>query len=160
MIAEDKRVVRYAGDDLVRHPAHPQPVVFVDVLLRVAAELDVDRPFGPHQLPRVAEAQPLVGLFDLPAVDDFLVEDPEFIADPVPHRGNLERGERIDEAGRQAAEPAVAQARLLLLRQQFLEIHAEFRHAFPDRVEDSEVDEVVAEMRTHEEFGGQIGDRA
>jgi len=41
----------------------------------VAAELHFLRPLGPDDFPRIAEAQPLVRAFDLPAIHDFLLED-------------------------------------------------------------------------------------
>ena len=63
----------------------------------------------------IAVAQPLVGLLDLPAVDDLLLEDAELVADAVAQRRHFERGQRIDEAGREAAEAAVAQARLVFV---------------------------------------------
>ena len=95
----------------------------------VPPNLTLHRPFRAHQLPGIAEPQPLVGLLDLPAVDDLLVEDAELVADAVAERGDLERRERIDEACRQAPEAAVAQSGLLLLAQQLLEIEAELAHA-------------------------------
>ncbi len=155
-ITEDERVVRHAVDDLVGHPAHAQPIVLVDVLLGGAAELDLDRPLRARQLPGIAESQPLVGLLDLPAVDDFLVEDPEFVADAVAHARHFERRQRIDEAGGEPAEAAVPEARLLLLGEQAVEIEAELRDAFLDGVEDPEIDEIVSKVRTHQELGGQI----
>ena len=72
------------------------------------------RPLGPRDLPRVAEAQPLVGLLDLPAVDDLLLEDAELVADAVAERGHLQRRQRVEEAGREAPEAAVAEAGLVL----------------------------------------------
>jgi hypothetical protein len=61
----------------------------VRVVLGVAAPLDqvVDVGFG--DLPRVSVVQPVVGLLDLPAVMDFLVEDAEFVADAVADRWTL-----------------------------------------------------------------------
>ena len=160
VIAENESVVRHSIDDFVRHPAHAQPLVLVDVLLRAAAEFDAHGPFGPDELPRVAEAQPPVGFLDLPAVDDLLVEYAELVANAVAERGYFERGEGVDEAGRQASEAAAAEARLLFLVQQLLEVHAELGHALPDRFEYAEIDEVVAEVRTQEEFRGEIRDGA
>jgi len=37
----------------------------------------------PAQFPGIAVAQPMIGIFDLPAVLDFLVEDAVLIADAV-----------------------------------------------------------------------------
>jgi hypothetical protein len=128
--------------------------------LGVAAELHVAAPLRPCDLPGIAIPQPLVRLLDLPAVDDFLLEDSELVADAVPQRGHFERRERIDEAGRETAEATVAEARLIFRRQQLLEVEAEFRHGRPRVVVDAEVDEVVAEMRPHQELGGEVADRS
>ena len=46
----------------------------------------------------------------LPAVLDRLAEDAVFVAQTVAHGGKLHRGHRVEEAGGQAPEPAVAQA--------------------------------------------------
>ena len=100
--------------------------MLVAVLLGVAAQLDLHRPLRPHDLPGIAEAQPVVGALLLPAIDDLLVEDAELVADAVAHRGNLERRQRIDEAGSEPPEAAIAQARLLLELQQLVEIQPEF----------------------------------
>ena len=137
-----------------------RPIALIDVVFDRAAELDLHGPFGPHQLPGIAEAQPFVGLLDLPAVDDLLVEDAEFVADAVADGRHFESRQGIDEAGRQAPEAAVAESGLLLLLQQFVEVESQFGHAFLDLVEDAEIDEIVAQMRPHQEFGGQIGHRA
>ena len=76
----------------------------------------LDCPFGPRHFPGVAETQPLVRLLDLPAVDDFLLEDAELVADAVADRWNLQRGERIEETRGETTEAAVAQARFVLVR--------------------------------------------
>ena len=51
----------------------------------------------------------MVGLFDLEAVLDLLPENAVLVAQPVADRRNLQRGQRVDEAGRQPAQAAVAQ---------------------------------------------------
>jgi len=98
--------------------------LLVGVRLCAPAEPDLHRPLRPRNIPRRAEAQPLVGFFHLAAIDDFLLENAEFVADAIAHRRNLERGHRIEEAGRQPAETAVAQPGLLFLLQQFVEVQA------------------------------------
>ena len=153
-IAQDERVVGNPMHDLVRNPSHARPLVLVDVVLGGAAEFNVHGPLGPRQLPGVAESQPFVGFLDLPAVDDLLLEDPELVANAVPERGNLERCHRIDEARRQSTETAAPEPRLLFLPQQLLEIEPELRHALPNGLGDAEIQQVVAEMRPHQELGG------
>ena len=159
-VTQDRGVVRHTHDDFVRYPAHSQAVVLIHIGFGGAAEFHLHRPFGPRQFPRVAEPQPLVGLFHLPAVDDLLVEDAELVAYAVAHRRNAECRHGIDEARSEAAEAAVAEAGLLLLLQQIVEVQSHFRHAFLDPLHDAEIDEVVAQMRPHQKFGRQVGDGA
>ncbi len=113
-VAEDRRVVRHAVHVLVRHPAHAQAAVLVGEALGVAAELHFDRPLGARDFPGIAEAQPLVGLLELPAVDDLLLEDAELVADAVADGRDLECRHRIEEARGETAEAAVAEARARL----------------------------------------------
>ena len=68
-------------------------------------------------LPGIRPAEPVVGLFVLPAVLDRLAKDAVFVAQTVAHGGKLHRGHRVEETGRQAPEPAVAQAGIRLLLQ-------------------------------------------
>ena len=77
----------------------------------------------------------LSGLLVLPAVLDGLSEDAVFVAQPVAHGRELHRRHRIEEARRQAPEPAVAQARVGLLLEQLEPVEAAFarRPAAPER---------------------------
>ena len=127
VVAEDGRVVGNAVDDAARHPARALAAEFVVPDFGVAAELHLAAPLGPRDLPGIAVAQPLVGLLHLPAVDDLLLEDAELVADAVTQRRHFERGQRIDETRGEPAEAAVAQARLVLVRQQLFEVEARAR---------------------------------
>ena len=71
-----------------------------------------------RDLPRILPAQPVVGPLVLPAVLDRLREDAVLVAEPVAHRGQLQGGHRVEEAGRQAPEPAVAEPGVRLLLEQ------------------------------------------
>ena len=157
-IAEDRRVVGDSHHRAVRHPAHVQPALFIPAALGAAAELHFRRPLRPAQLPGIAVAQPLVGLLDLPAIDDLLVEDAELVADAVADRRDFQCRQRVDEAGREAAETAVAEARFLFLVEQVVEVQPQFLHRLAGRVGQAEIDQVVAQMRAHQEFGREIGD--
>src|SRR5262252_6874518 len=67
-----RRVVRDTLDHRVWHPLCPVSSVVVDVVLRASAEVHVERNLGLCEFPWVAQTQPLVGPFDLPAVDENL----------------------------------------------------------------------------------------
>ena len=86
--------------------------------LERAVELDLHLLVRAGDLPRVRAAQPVVGLLVLPAVLDRLPEDAVLVAQTVAHGGKLHRRHRVEEAGGQAPEPAVAQAGVGLLFKQ------------------------------------------
>ena len=62
----------------------------------------------PHDLPRVGAQQPVVRVLDLPAVLDLLAEHAVFVAQAVTDGRNLKRRQRVEEAGRQPAQPTIA----------------------------------------------------
>src|SRR6266511_3118897 len=124
-VSEDRGIVRDAFDDARGNPANATAAFLVGVRLRAASESDVDRDFGARDLPRIAEAKPLVRDLHLPAIADLLVEDPELVADAVADRRDLKRCERIEVAGRKPPEATVAEARLFFLVEDSLEIETE-----------------------------------
>ena len=129
----------------------------IGVGLGRAAQLHFDGPFRAGNLPGVAVAQPLVGALDLPAVDDLLLEDAELVADAVADGGNLQRGHRVEEARGEAAQATVAEARLVLASREFGEVESQLADRLTHFVVDTEVQEVVAEMGTHQELCGEVG---
>jgi len=156
-IAEDRGVVGHAQHELGWQPADPGAPAFVSVLLGAAAQLHLHRPLRAGDFPGVAEAQPLVGLFHLPAVDGRLVEDAELVTDAVTERRDLLGGHRVEQARRQAPRAAVAQPRLFLLGENFLEIKTELDDRGAHRIVDPEVEQVISRVRAHQEFGRKIG---
>ena len=125
-IADDGRVERNPANDARRDPADPVAAGLVAPDLGAAAESDGVRRARTARSPRDCPApatcrctstcQPSTNL---------LIEDAELVADAVADRRNLERRQRVEEAGGQPAEAAVAEARLLLLRDQLVEIQPE-----------------------------------
>ena len=81
-----------------------------------------------RELPRRAVGQPRVGLLDLRAVDEGLPEDAVLVADAVADGRDPHGRQRVDEAGGQPAEAAVAQARLDLGVAQGVQVDPETRH--------------------------------
>jgi hypothetical protein len=152
----DGRVVGDAFQHPPRHPPDALVAGVIGVVLRVAAPLDevVDVGFG--YLPRVSAVQPVVGLLHLPAVVDLLVEDAEFVADPVADRRTLEGGQRVEIARGEPAEAAVAQSRFLFASQDLVEVLAHRRQRGLGRPLQAEIQQVVAQLRAHQEFGGQV----
>src|SRR6476660_1974250 len=79
-----------------------------------AGEWHVDALAGPLHFPGVAFVQPVVRLLDLIAFLDLLPEDAVFVAQAVANRGNVQRGERIEEAGGQSSESTVPETGIRL----------------------------------------------
>src|SRR5439155_157829 len=81
-IADYGRVKGSSTDNPIGDPADPiVPILFVT--FRSAAELDVENDLRPRNLPRVSQAQPLVGQFHLPPIPQCLIEDSELVTNAV-----------------------------------------------------------------------------
>src|SRR6266516_3955111 len=146
LVSEHRGIVRDASDHARRNPANATAALLVGVLLRAPPETNVDCDFGARDLPRIAEAKPLVRDLHLPAIADLLVEDAELVPNTVTDRGDLKRCERIEVAGRKPAEAAGAEARLFFLVEEDLEIETELLHGLLRRIEGPELEEIVAEV--------------
>src|SRR5437660_9546638 len=90
-----------------------------------ATEADAIRDFRPLELPGVAEGEPIFRHFLLPAVDDYLLEQAEIVADAVAVSRNLQRRHAVHEAGGEPAEAAIAERGIRLFRNDLVEIDAE-----------------------------------
>ena len=78
----------------------------------MAAEFDFEGVFGALQRPGIAETEPFVRSFHLPAVANLLIEDAVLVANAIADGGNVECGKGIHEARGKTAEAAIAKARL------------------------------------------------
>src|SRR5258706_767961 len=90
-----------------------------------AAEMNVVAHLRRLEFPGVAETQPLIGIFLLPALRDDLAEQAEIVTDAVADRGNGERRHALHEAGRQPSEAAIAERCIRLAFAQLWEADAE-----------------------------------
>ena len=158
-VAGDHVVVGHAEDVPVRTPSGCARAVVVGVLLGAAAELHAHGVLGVRELPRVAELQPRVGVLDLPAVDERLAEDAVLVADAVADAGHRHRRERVDEAGREPAQSAVAEARLDLLPAQGAQRDAQLPEALLDDVVHVGGEQRVVELPAQEVLRREVADR-
>src|SRR5262245_12771313 len=150
---QDRRIVGDPLDEPLWCPANAIVTALVGVMFSMAAKANCHCDFRARNFPRIAKAQPLVRDLDLPTVADLLVEDAELIADAVTDGRDLERCHRINVASCKTPEAAVAEARLLFLIAHILETEPKLRHGLLCVLEGPEIEEIVAEMRTQQEFG-------
>ena len=139
-------------------PAYPVLTALIVIVLGAPAELHIEADFRAHDLPRIPEAQPLVRKLDLPAVTNRLIEDAELVADSVADGRNVERCQRVHVAGRQTAEPTVSKTGFLFLFQKAREVLADLGQSPLHSLPETEADEAVAQMRSSQEFSGEISD--
>ena len=158
VIAGDRRVVGDPHHHLIRDPPDLIASPLVVVGLGPAAELHRKRDLGPGDCPGIAESQPFVGPFDLPAVPDLLIEDPELIPDAITDGGNLQRGQRFEKTRRQPTEASVAQAGLFLLVEKGREIEPQLLHGRMGLVVNPQIQKVDSELGPEEELGRQVTD--
>jgi hypothetical protein len=135
--------------------------VLVDEFDHAAVKLDLVEHLGPREFPGVAVAQPVVRVFDLLAVLDALVEHAVLVADAVAVAGDAHGRHRIEEAGGQPAEAAVAQRRVGLDFGDGFRLDADFaqcRERIAEFLVGADVEHAVGHGAAHEEFHGKVID--
>ena len=95
-------------------------------------------------------------MLDLAAVDEFLLEEAELVVDPVAERGIVERRQRIEEAGGEPAEAAVAQAHVDLGIPDLLEVQAQELERLPGGLVEPGGEQIVLEEPAHEVLEREI----
>jgi hypothetical protein len=128
------------------------------VHLEGGVELDFDTFIWPGDFPRVGVPQPVVRSFVLPAVLDGLAEDSVLVAQAVSHGRQLERRHRVEKAGGQPPQPAVAQARVGLLLEQLDRVKVSGTESLPGDGIQQQVRHVVGQRAAEEEFHRQVID--
>ena len=124
----------------------------------VAAEADRVGDLGALELPRVAEGEPVIGQLVLYAALDHLAEQPVLVADAISVRRDAERRHALHEAGGEAAEPAIAQAGIRLLRAQPVQIHVDAGQRLAHRLGQAEIAERVEQQAADQELEREIVD--
>ena len=155
--ADDRGVV---GDGLHGFAGMPDSAAAALVIdmLDAAAEMDVIDHFGPLQFPGVAEAQPFVGIFLLPALVDDLAEQAEIIADAIAAGGNGKGCHALHEAGGQPPEAAIAQGCVGLAFAQVGEADAEIAERGVEHLEKAHIVQRIGEQPADQELETEIVD--
>src|SRR5205085_11529913 len=94
---------------LARLPAMAEDAIGAGLADHRAAEADFVSDLAALEFPRIAEGEPVLGQFDLPAVDDLLAKEAVLVANAVAVRGDADRCHRLHEAGGETAEAAIAE---------------------------------------------------
>jgi len=115
-------------------------------LFDAAAEMHVVDHFRPLEFPGVAEAQPFVGIFLLPALRDDLAKQAEIVTDAVADGGNGERRHAFHEAGRKPSQTAIAQRCIRLAFAQIGKIDAEIAECRLEHRQQSHVVQRIGEQ--------------
>ncbi len=155
-VADDRIVVGHADQE---PPVQPHRVVLapaVHPVLDAAVDGDQARLLGPLDRPGRREREPVVRLLRLLAVLDLLAEQAVLVVDAVAVAGHVERGQRIEEAGREPAQPAVAERGVALALFHVGEVGPEVSQRVPAQVVEAEVAQVVGEGPTEQVLDGEV----
>ena len=101
--------------------------------LERAVQRDLDPVLRAGDFPRVRAAEPVVRALPLPAVLDRLPEHAVLVAQPVAHGRQLHRRHRVEEAGREPPEAAVAETGVGLLLEEAEPVEVLLRDDLPSR---------------------------
>ena len=154
--ADDRHVVGHAFQHLPVHPDRLLAAAHGGHVLDAAIDQHGHGVLGAHHLPRVAELQPVVRALLLPAVLELLAEQAVLVAEAVAVAGILHGGQRIEEAGGQAAQAAVAQAGVRLLAQQSVEVDLQVLQGGPGGLGDAQGGDVVLQQAAQQELHGDV----
>lgn len=97
------------------------------VLLHTTVEIHRQHVLGTRLLPRIAETQPIVRLFELEPIANQLLEDTVLIAQSITVRGDSQRCHRVQEARRQTTETSVTQTGVLFEFLEFFNVQTQLK---------------------------------
>ena len=130
----------------------------VDVVLHPSVKRHAHAEIRATDQPWVVVRQPGVGDLHLAALDEGLAEQTELVMDAVTDGRDIQRRQRIQEAGGEAAEAAVAEAHVGLFFRHRLQVLPEALQGGPRDLAQAEVHEVVGEDAPHQVFQGEVID--
>ena len=112
----------------------------------------------PLEFPGVAEAEPFVRIFLLPALRNDLAEQAEIVADAVADRGNRQRRHAFHEARRKPPEAAIAERRIRLALAQFGQADAEIAERRLEHRQQAHIVQRIGEQAADQEFEREVID--
>ena len=158
VVTRHRRVEGHRQDVLRVHPVEPQHALVVDDLDDAPAELHRVEHLGTRELPGVALPEPVVRILHLIAPLDPLVEHAVLVADAVAVARQRERRHRIEEAGGQAPEAAVAERGVQLHLVDPVEIELEVRQRVATALVEPHVHQAVRQQAAGQELHREVVD--
>ena len=123
-----------------------------------AAEADRVDHVGPLEFPGISIAEPIFRPFDLLAVLDALIEQPELVADPVAVAGISVGCQGIEEAGSQTAEAAVAEGGIGFAVDNLVKVDSGTGQSLGRDVIHAQVEQALLELTPDQVFHRQVVD--
>ena len=127
-------------------------------MIDMAAEMNVVDHFRPLEFPGVAEAQPFVRIFVLPALRDDLAEQAEIVADAVADGGDGQRRHALHEARREPSQAAIAERRVRLAFAQVVKPDAEIAKRRLEHRQQAHIVQRVGEQAADQKFEREVID--
>ena len=158
LVARHRRVVGHGPDAFGVGPTEARAPVAIGLRFDATIEIHRNDVLRARHLPGVRELQPVVGLFDLVAFDDLLLEHAVFVADAAAVGRKPQRRARVEEAGGKASETTVAEARIAFHLAQFLVGKRELVKGFSNGVFNPQIEDGISECPSHEEFEREVVD--
>ena len=137
VVADNRHVVRHRQNGMLR-------------------ELDLHRVIIAAVGPGITELGPVIRLFHLAAVAvKALLEQAELVAQTVAGQGDIGRSRRIQEAGCQTAQAAIAQS-IVLNVLQHSQIHAPLGKQLLHLIQNAQIEQVAVNQPANQVLGGDV----
>ena len=153
-----QRGVRFAKHMHPRVPARALAALFVGVAFGAPVQANFDHIIGARKLPGRTVEKPLVGFLDLTPINEGLFENPELVANPIADRRDVHCRQRVDEAGGEPPQAAVAEAGFDIKLKQFIEVVPVGGEDLADQFGGVCVEQILGQLFAEHIFGREIVD--
>ena len=133
--------------------------VFIHIHVYIAAELHFLGIFRAAQLKGISIRKPVVRNLHLITVADLLLEHTVTVTNAAAISGIPQSCKGIQEAGCQTSQSAVSQSRIRLLILNYINVNAQLFQRLSDLIISLQIDQVISQRASHQEFHGQIINR-
>ena len=97
-ITDNAYIIRYAFDDPAIDPIRFKNTLTIHFVFHPTVELHFLREVRPHDLPRAASIHPHIWVLNLMTVFELLTKQAELVVDAITYCGQIQCGQRIEEA--------------------------------------------------------------